>query len=92
MWAWVIKFFSGFALWKGQQLGKFLWVTIISLVVIFSFYKIFLQKQIANVQHTDIGKGSNVTYVYNYMDCSNKTRDDSFSLIKLWRLRLLSWR
>jgi cell division protein FtsL len=87
--AWFIKFFSGFAIWKGQQLGKILWVAIISAIIMFSFYKVFLQKQmITKTEYRD----SNITNVYNYMDCSNKTKDDTFSLIKLWRLRLLSVR
>jgi len=89
--AWFVKFFSGFAVWKSDKLGKVLWVIIICGLVIFGFWKIFLEKKIANSQHTDISR-SNVTYTYYYQDCSNKTKDDTFSLLKLWRLRLLSVR
>lgn len=85
--AWLIKFFSGFAIWKGQQFGKILFFSIISLAVVFGFWKIFLEKKISNIQHTEI-TGSNVTY--QYQDCSDKIKEDAFSLIKLWRLRLLS--
>jgi hypothetical protein len=90
--AWFIKFFSGFAIWKGQQLGKILFYSIITLTVLFivgvPVYKTLEKKISNNTNYRD----SNITNVYNYMDCSNKTKDDTFSLLKLWRLRLLSVR
>lgn len=40
------KFLSGFAFWKGEQLGKILWVSVICIGVIFGAYKLFLQRTI----------------------------------------------
>jgi hypothetical protein len=80
---WVAKFFSGFALWKGPQLGKFLWVSIICLAVGFSVWKIFLEKKISNLEKY---YNCNITQIHP-TPCP---KEPAFEVIKLWRLRLFS--
>jgi hypothetical protein len=81
--AWVVKFFSGFAIWKGQQLGKVLWVAVISLLVIFGFWKVFLEKKISKVER-----------YYNCNVTQNAPvicpKEPTFELLKIWKLRLFS--
>jgi hypothetical protein len=86
--AWVIKFFSGFAIWKGQQFGKILFYSIISLGVLFAvgvpIYKTF-EKKVSNLEKY---YNCNITQVHP-VECP---KEPAFTLIKLWRLRLFSVR
>ena len=38
----IVKFFSGFAFWKGQVIGKILYYLIIVIVALFVFWKLFV--------------------------------------------------
>ena len=90
--AWIGRFLSGFAIWKADKIGKILYFAVLFVVFAGIFYCVFLKKTIANNQRTVIEKGATANYYTYYQDCSNKTKDDTFSLLKLWRLRLLSVR
>ena len=86
MWAWLVKFLGGFAFWKADKLGKILFVSAIAVVCCLILWKAFLCKTTA----TTIGKGSVVNYYYQ--DCSDKVKDDTFTVLKIWKFRLLSLR
>ena len=83
--AWAVKFFSGFAIWKGQQFGKILFYAIISIALIFGFWKIFLEKKVSNLEKY---YNCNITQIHP-VECP---KEPAFTLIKLWRLRLFSVR
>ena len=85
MWTWFVKFLSGFAFWKAPQIGKILYYSIITILVVFVLWKAFLEKRIVNIE--------------NYENCSVKQvapkecpKEPVFEVLKLWRLRLFSVR
>lgn len=47
---WLKKFISGFAIWKGPQLGKFLFFSIIIIGWLFVFYKIAIKPTTTQTQ------------------------------------------
>jgi hypothetical protein len=85
MCAWIIKFLSGFAFWKADKIGKILYISIISISILFAFWKIFLQKQIVNQSKTEVKEGG-VVNNYNYQDCKNSKDSLAFLGVKFWRI------
>lgn len=85
MWAWALKFLSGFAIWKSDKLGKVLWVVAIVLITLLILWKAFLEKRITSVERY---VNCNITQVHP-TECP---KEPAFELIKLWRLRLFSVR
>lgn len=47
----IVKFLSGFALWKGEVIGKILYIVIIVAVCFGIFYAIFLKRTVSNITH-----------------------------------------
>jgi biotin transporter BioY len=85
MGAWFIKFLSGFAIWKGPQLGKVLFYSIVALVMSFILWKAFLEKKITNLERY---VNCTITQVHP-VECP---KEPAFELIKLWKLHLFSIR
>lgn len=85
IWAWFVKFFSGFAIWKGQQFGKFLFFSIIAFLVCFTFWKAYVEKRLEN--HTVVQSGGTVNNTY-LTECKQKTPIVQFKLWKIIDVRL----
>lgn len=90
MWAWALKFLSGFAIWKGEKLGKVLWVSVIVIAIGFGFWKLFLEAKIKNTTQTIVQQGGTVTQ--NYVTNTTCPQEPALVILKLWRLRLFSVR
>ena len=76
--AWLIKFFSGFAIWKGEVIGKLLYYTIIVSICLGVFWAIFLKPQFKTIQNAQTIQ--NIT--------TPEQKDFMFLGIKFWKLKL----
>ena len=90
MWAWIVRFLGGFTFWKPETLGKILWVMVIATATGLLLWKVFICKTIST--NNKYGAGSQIYYNTYNQDCSSKVKDDAFSILKLWKFRLLSVR
>jgi hypothetical protein len=95
LWAWIVRLMGGFNIFggkePGERLGKIIYTSIICLILIagvsFTFWKVFLEKKIKNIEtYSDCNVTNNHDCSVPVQEAIEKYKYKPIIDLKLWKI------